>query len=107
VNPKTLPFWNEGKFKEGNSKRAQTFVCASSNKFFLQNLTLKNIEELRLKVVIPMQNELGFQTLRLNETKDHVNLRCEKNCMFYVVYSREPNQSGLNYKRTIFQAHSV
>lgn len=49
-----------------------------------------------------MQKELGFKTLRIVETKDHVNIKCLKDCLHYVVYTPK-----LEYKRTIFAGHSV
>ena len=82
IDPTSLPFWVTDKFTEGKSIREQTFVCQSANKIYLQNLTLASLESLNQKVINPMNGELGFSTIHYRETKDHVNLRCVKDCLF-------------------------
>ena len=100
------PFWNANKFTFGPSGREQTFLCESSNKIYVKTPWVESVKELQSQVVDRMNQELGMNTLLIVKTDNHVNIRCLKECLFYLTYIREGMHS-LKFKRTIFAGHSV
>ncbi len=67
-------------------------------------------------VVEQMNAILGFSTLVIVETKEHVNIRCISNaargfnCLYYAQYEWHDYENGdkrLNFKRVIFAGHSL
>ena len=66
-------------------------MCEDSFFVCLQKHNLESVDQLQSKVVDPMNKELGMDTLRIVETKGYVTVRCVKDCLFNLNYTREKN----------------
>jgi hypothetical protein len=50
----------------------------------MAHLDLFDVNVLKKVVVVTMEAQKGFKTLRVNETDKYANIRCLPKCLYYV-----------------------